>query len=335
MNKSRTIQKALITVPYQGWHWDKLAEAFAPAEIARVPHGDTERVLKEIEDADVAVLGGNISDEMLAKAKKLKWVHCDMAGVNDSAKPEIFDRGIFLTASAGRSTQVLAEHTFFLMLSMTYASRELEENQRNHVWKNIYVDRRGLYTKTVGVVGLGHTGCEVARIGKAFGMNVLGYSRRVPEHPEYFDGLFTEDRGETMETLLRESDFVVLAVRLSDETYHMIGDKEFSLMKPTAFLINMARGAVVDEKALVKALQDHTIAGCGSDVFEQEPLPSDSPLWDMPNMVITPHATPEGPDLTANSLEIICENIRRYREGEKLLYVLGKNDMYTANSRHA
>jgi phosphoglycerate dehydrogenase-like enzyme len=326
----RIIKKVFSTEPYTDWHWDKLVNAFGSGvEIVRAGHSDTQAVKEGIKDADVAVLAGDISREILASAQNLKWVHCDHAGVNNSAHPEIFERGIFLTSSAGRSAPVLAEHIFFLMLSLIYNSRGLEEQQRDHNWNNLYRDNRGLYTKTIGIIGIGHTGKALAVRAKAFGMTVLGYGRTPESTPEGMGKIWYADNGDTIDALLKDSDIVVLTVRLSDETYHLIDERAISLMKPTAFLMNMARGAVVDEDALYKALLNKTIAAAASDVFEIEPLPKESPLWDLPNFVITPHCTPEVPDLALNGLNIICENIKRYREGSPLLNCLTARDVYT------
>ncbi|MDR3193199.1 MAG: D-2-hydroxyacid dehydrogenase, partial [Treponema sp.] len=140
---------------------------------------------------------------------------------------------------------------------------------------------------------------------------------------------YSQENGDTIDELLKESDIVALAMSLSDNTRHMIDERAFSLMKPTAYLINMARGAVVDEQALYNALVNKTIAGCGSDVFEKEPLPSESPLWDLPNIYITPHNTPAVQDKVAASMRYILENIRHYKAGESLVNVLDKKDLYT------
>jgi phosphoglycerate dehydrogenase-like enzyme len=333
MTEVRRIKKVFTTEPYTDWHWDKLAKALEPAEIVRANHGDSAAVKEGIKDADVAILAGDISAEVLAAAKELKWVHCDHAGANNSAHPEIFDRGILLSASAGRSAPVLAEHIFFLMLSLIYDSRALEQQQRDHNWNNLYRDRRGLYTKTLGIVGLGHTGRALAHRARAFGMKVLGYDRNALETPEGVDRMYLAGRGETLDDLLKESDIVALTVRLSDETFHLIDSRAFGLMKKTAYLVNMSRGAVVDEQALYRALADKTIAMAASDVFETEPLQKDSPLWDLPNFVITPHCTPEVPDLVDSGLNIICDNIRLYREGKDLRNQLDKRDVYTRGGK--
>ncbi len=326
----RKISTVLTTVAYDGWHWDKLADALAPAEIIKVDKNDVEGISRALQKADVAILGSDLNDQILNEGKNLKWIHCDHAGLNFSARPEIFERGIMLSGSAGRSGPVLAEHTFFLALSLIYKIHEVSAQQKNHIWGGrMYVESRGMYSKTMGIIGMGFTGKEVAKRAKVFGMNVLGYDRSCDTLPEGVDEIFCADKGESVDELLKRSDIVVLSVRLSDETYHMIDEHAFKIMKPTALLINMARGSIVDEEALAKALASGEIAGAGCDTFEYEPLSGDSPLWDLENMVITPHCTPEMPDLVAQSLEIICDNINRYREGRPLRNQLADRDVYT------
>jgi phosphoglycerate dehydrogenase-like enzyme len=143
------------------------------------------------------------------------------------------------------------------------------------------------------------------------------------------DKAYFADKGQGVEELLKESDVVVLAIRLSDATFHLINERTLKLMKSGALLVNLARGSVVDEAALYRALKDKTIAGAASDVFETEPLQKESPLWDLPNFVITPHCTPEVPDLALSGLNIICDNIRLYREGNTLRNLLDIRDVYT------
>jgi phosphoglycerate dehydrogenase-like enzyme len=323
------INKVLVTIDYEGTHWKPIEDALAPAEIIRVAYQDEKGILDAIADVDVAILNGDLSEEMLHVGKNLKWVHCNHAGINNSARPEIFERGILLTSSAGRSGPVLAEHTFYLLLSLIYRSRLVEDMQKRHEWKTIYDDYRGLYGKTIGIIGLGYTGKEIALRAKAFGMRVLAYDRAFLQEPIHVDKTFDASKGDLYEDLLKESDVVALSVRLSDETYHMINEETLKLMKDTALLINMSRGAVVDEKALAKALENGTIAGAGSDVFETEPLQKESPLWDIHNMVITPHCTPEMPDMPGNCVEIITENIQRFRAEEILINQAAINDIYT------
>ena len=219
----REIKTVLTTVAYDGWHWDKLADALYPAKIIRAEKGDKALISEALKEADAAILGSDLDDQILEEGKKLKWIHCDHAGLNFSARPEIFERGIMLTGSAGRSGPVLAEHTFFLALSLIYKIHELSAQQKAHIWGGrMYVESRGLYSKTMGIIGMGFTGKEVAKRAKVFGMKVLGYDRDYKELPEGVDEMFCADRGETIEQLLRRSDVAVLSVRLSDETYHMV-----------------------------------------------------------------------------------------------------------------
>jgi phosphoglycerate dehydrogenase-like enzyme len=322
------IEVVLATVPYQGAHLERLRGAFEPARFVHVRRDDAAAIGAALEVADVAVLAGDL-DERFLRAPRLRWIHCDHAGLNRSARPEVFERGLLVTSSAGRSSPVLAEHALLFMLALAYNFPAFLDAQRAHRWGIPGQDAlRGLFGRTVGIVGLGHTGTELAARAKALGMRVVAYRRRTTA-PAGVDRLYSADAGDTLDPLLRESDFIVLAVPLSDATHHLIGARELGLMKPAAFLINMARGAVVDEDALVAALRAGRIAGAGLDTFAREPLPPDSPLWDAPNTLITPHVTPQVPDRTGRSLDIICENVRRYRAGEPLLNQLQPEDVYT------
>ncbi|MDQ3701644.1 MAG: D-2-hydroxyacid dehydrogenase [Chloroflexota bacterium] len=323
------VEYVLATVSYQGEHLEKLRGACAPADVVVLRRDDAGGIATALERADVAVLAGDL-DERHLRAPRLKWVHCDHAGLNKSARPEVFERGLLVTSSAGRSAPALAEHALFFMLALAYNFTAFLEAQRGHRWGIVGQDSlHGLYGRTVGIVGLGNTGSELAVRAQACGMRVLGYRRSVGAAPAGVDRLYSAARGETLESLLRESDFVVLAVPLSDATHHLIGERELGQMKPGAFLVNMARGAVVDEVALLAALRDGRLAGAGLDTFSQEPLPAESPLWDAPNVLITPHVTPQVPDRTGRSLDIIVENVRRYRAGDPLLNQLRPEDVYT------
>ncbi|HEY4201971.1 MAG TPA: D-2-hydroxyacid dehydrogenase [Devosiaceae bacterium] len=329
---ARQIGSVLATVTYGGRHLEQLQQMFAPAPVIQVAPNDTAAIARILPTVDVAVLKADLTPQFVA-AQNLKWVHCDHSGVNKSARLEVLARrDLIVTGSAGRAAPALAQQTFFFALALTYDVEALVDARRRHQWRQIpgFADRRGLYGKTLGVIGLGYTGKEIAALGKAMGMSVLGYGRGpdqagIPTLDRFYDAA----RGERVDALLAESDVVALAIRLTDETYRMIGARELSLMKPTAYLINMARGHVVDEAALVAALHAGTIAGAGLDVFEEEPLPPDAPIWDAPNTIISHHQTAEMPDLVARSLDIIGENVRRYRAGEDLLNRIKPQDVYT------
>jgi hypothetical protein len=216
------------------------------------------------------------------------------------------------------------------MLALAYQYPRFLDAQRAHQFgvpgQN---ELRGLYGRTVGIVGLGHTGSELAVRLKAMGMNVFGYRRSAGSPPAGIDRLYCAENGDTLDELLADSDFIVLAVPLNNATHNLIGRRELSLMKRSAYIINMARGAVIDEEALTEALYAGQIGGAGLDTFTKEPLPADSALWDAPNTLITPHATPQVPDRTGRSIDIIRENIRCYRAGEPLLNQLRPSDIYT------
>lgn len=322
------IRTVLVTATYEGAHWQRLEEALAPAHIIRVDGRNEVALEAGIARADVAIVRGDLDSRYLSR-ERLRWVHCDHAGIEKSARPEVFESGLLVTGSAGRSAPALAEHAMLFMLALCYHLPRFLDAQRKHTWGIKGQDElRGLIGKTVGILGLGNTGQELAIRCKAFGMEVLAWRRRAQTHA-VVDHLYAADNGDGIDALLGRSDFVVLALPLSDQTWHLLGEREFACMKNSAFVVNMARGNVIDEPALLKALQDGEIAGAGLDTFGEEPLPSSSPLWDAPNVLITPHVTPQVPDRTGAALDILCENIRRYRADETLVNLLRPEDVYT------
>lgn len=323
------IRKVLTTVSYSGLHWDRLVDALGDAQVIRVSPQDGQAVAAALETVDVAILGSDI-DERYLDAPNLAWVHCDHAGLNASARPEVFARGLRVTSSAGRSSPALAEHALFFMLALAYNIPAFLGAQKAHVWGVPGMEKlRGLFGRTVGILGLGNNGRELALRCAACGMRVLGYDRCVDPVPEGVDVMYGAGDPGALESILRESDFVVLCLTLNDDTWHLIGERELALMGPGSFLVNIARGPLVDEKALLAALRSGAIAGAGLDTFDQEPLPPENPLWDAPNVILTPHVTPQVPDRTGRSLDIICDNIRRWRTGEPLRNLLGREDMYS------
>jgi phosphoglycerate dehydrogenase-like enzyme len=322
-------EKIITTLRYQGAHWDGLVKALGGAEVLRFDSPDAPGFADALGSATIAILAKDPTPEILA-ARNLRWIHVDHAGLNRAAKPEAFREGLIVTGSSGRSAPVLAEHALFFCLALAYHYPNFLDAQRAHQWGVPgQDDLRGLYGRTMGIVGLGNTGKELAVRAKVFGMNVLGYRRRATEAPAGVDKVFSADAGEGLDALLEASDFVVLALGLSDKTHHLIGERELGLIGPQGYLINMARGPVVDEAALVRALHEGTIAGAGLDTFEIEPLPRDAAIWDAPNALITPHVTPAVPDRTGRSLEIIVENIRRFAAGEPMLNRLMSEDLYS------
>ena len=326
------IQSVLCALDFRQELLNKIDRAFAPAAVHHVSIRDDEAIRRVIHDVDVAVLPDDLDDRILA-GERLRWVHCCHAGLTKSARPEVFARGIILTGAAGRSAPSLAEHAFFFMLALTYDAWRLHEAQKACEWGSFvrqYAATRGLNGQTIGIVGLGNTGRAVARRAKAFDMRVLAYSRSVREMlPADVDVYYAADAGDTILPLLKACDYLVLCCHLSDETYRLIGRDELAAMKRTAFLINMARGAVVDQTALYEALRDHVIAGAAADVFEKEPLPPEDPLWGLDNMLITPHATPRVADFQGNSVKALLENIEHYKRDEPMVNRFTVRDVYT------
>lgn len=323
------IKKVLVTAYIGEENKEKLRRALAPAEVTFRMFTDKEGIAEAARDVDVAILNGDLDDSILASSA-LRWVHCCRAGVEKSARPEVFERGIILTSSSGRSAPALAEHALMFMLSLTYDVPMLLAAQAERKWavSREYFMKTGLYRKTIGVIGLGKTGREVARLAKAFDMRVLGWKRSATP-VENVDRVYASAEGESVDELLRESDYVVLCVELNDDTWHLMGRERLALMKKSAFLINMGRGGLVDEAALADALRDGVIAGAGLDTFEVEPLPADSPLWGMRNVMITPHITPQLPDREERMLSYVFENIRAYRGDGKFVNRVTERNMLT------
>ena len=330
MRAGNMIERVLCTLPFSSEFVDQVKAAVSPAEFIHCAPDDAEAIGQALEDADVAIISGDLDDRFIT-APNLKWVHCNHSGLTKSARPEVFSRGIKVTGAAGRSAAALAQHGFYFALALTFDSRALFANQSAHIWRGIpnYGDRLGLAGKTLGIVGLGHTGREMALLGQAFHMKVVAYTRSIQPAQPNVDVLLCAEQGDTLDMLIDQADVIMLATQLTDETYHMFSEREFKRMRDSAFIINMARGPVIDEVALIKALESGEIAGAGLDVFTKEPLPADAPIWDAPNVIITPHMTPALPDRTQRSIDMIVENIGRYRAGQPLLNALTEKDVFT------
>jgi len=277
---------------------------------------------------EVAIRGHDIDASILA-GKGMKWIHCTHAGVEKSATSDVFDRGIIVTSSAGRNASGLAEHAIMFILALTYDINHIRDTQKDHKFGlgQRYARRTGLSGKTVGIIGCGHNGTEIAKRLKAFEVRVIGYDRHVRED-ENFEKII-EANGENLKYLAAESDFLILTVSLNDATFHMINADILATMKPSAYLINIARGGLVDEKALIEALSNHVIAGAGLDTFEVEPIPEDSPLWDMPEVICTPHTTPSVYNMEDKQWEYVYTNVKAYLEDGAFVNRLNPEDMYT------
>lgn len=253
--------------------------------------------------------------EAVATAPKLKWVHSLMVGVESFLYPEFAARGIILTNPRGAADNCVSEHAIALMLAWTRSIDKFVLMQRARKWERLPVNH--LAGRTLGIIGLGSIGREIARKAKlAFRMKVAATKKRVTAE-EYVDEILPADR---LDDLLRVSDYIVVAAAMTGETDGLLDEREFRLMKPNAFVVNIARGQIVREAALAKALREKWIAGAGIDVFETEPLPADSELWRLDNIIITPHlAGLSSQNLADLRIGVFTENLKRYIRGEQLL----------------
>ncbi|MCY4425613.1 MAG: D-2-hydroxyacid dehydrogenase [Halieaceae bacterium] len=317
-------------LPFEADHWRRLEEAIAPDRMLVVDPKDNDAVSSALEGAEAAILAGDLDERFIA-APALKWVHCNHAGLTRSAKPEVFERGLIITGSAGRSGAALAEHVMMFCLLLCSRYPDFYEAQKRHEWRRApgMADLRALYGRTIGILGMGHTGEELAKRAKAFEMTVLGYRRRDLPAPEGVDRMYCSDLGEGIDDILQQADILALVLNLSDATYHLIGQEQIARMKSSAIIVNLSRGGVVDQNALITALDEGRLAGAGLDVTDPEPLPAGHPLWDTANVLLTPHFTPTLPDKTVRSLDTIIENIRRYQDGREMLNRLREEDLWS------
>lgn len=324
------IKKVVSTVWYDKDNYHELRNVFPESEFVYVNFYDKAKLVEEVKDADVAILLGDVPNAILGE-NSLKWVACDHAGLNGSARPEVFEKGFFVTGAAGRSAPVLAEHCIYFMLQSCYHTKELLAAQERGQWgvegSNTW---KGLYGRNVGIIGMGNNGKMLAERLNAMGMHIYGFDKFPIKGFDYLAAKYCGNAGDTIDPILEKCDFIVLTLALTDETYHMFGADAFKKMKSEAVLVNMARGGIVDTAALTAALQNGEIAGAGLDVIEEDPLPSDHPLWRMPNVYITPHTTPQVPNRSGRTIEIIRENKRRFEAGERMINLLTEADKMTS-----
>ncbi|MGC9348206.1 MAG: D-2-hydroxyacid dehydrogenase [Anaerolineae bacterium] len=253
----------------------------------------------------------------------LRWVHTVSAGIDHAlaALPHASD--VLITNASGIFDVPIAEMVLAYMLVAVKRIPELLDQQRAHTWHLLRL--RELAGLTVGIVGLGHIGREVALRCKAMGMEVLGVRKHPDRGAEFADKAYGPDE---LDVMIERSHFVVLALPVTPETRGLIGAAELRRMRPDAWLINVARGAILDQDALISALASGRIAGAALDVFEEEPLPEDSPLWDLDNVIITPHNAWSTPYLKQREAELFLDNLERYQAGEALRNVIDPSRGY-------
>jgi phosphoglycerate dehydrogenase-like enzyme len=265
-----------------------------------------------------------VPDNWHEQAPNLRWLQYPGAGVDALVPTGLLDAdsGVIVTTASGIHAITISEYVFGSMLMFNWNWPEMVRLQSSHVWAHsaswYHLGGRELEGQTLGVIGLGNIGRRVAALGRAFGMRIFGmrYSARPGEEDRDVDQLFAPEQ---LHEMLPQCDYIVLAVPLTPKTEGLIGEPELRIMKPDAYLVNIARGRVIDEAALICALQEHWIAGAGLDVTDQEPLPPDSPLYTMQNVILTPHISGVSIHYDQRLTGLFADNLRRYHSGKPLL----------------
>ncbi|UCH42336.1 MAG: D-2-hydroxyacid dehydrogenase [Dehalococcoidales bacterium] len=271
------------------------------------------------------IYGVYLPRNVISRAGRLRWVQIISAGVEHIMSPEMIQSPVVVTNIRGMSATPIAEFVISAALMLVKRAPLCFQLQQSKQWQVFTV--AGLHSKTIGIVGLGSIGREVARLARAFGMRVIATRRTVSESRKTRNVDIMLPNNQLLE-LLSESDFVALTLPLTPETDKLIGEKELRAMKPNAYLINISRGNVVDEEALIRALEEQWIAGAGLDVFATEPLPGDSKLWGLPNVILSPHIAGSTENEIEMATALFAENLRRYLNGDRLFNVVDKKKGY-------
>lgn len=303
------------------------AYRIAPELQARLPgtavfqEYSADAMAPRVPELDVLVISGAWRDDLLGRADNLKWVQAIGVGYNQFPLAELQRRGIRLTNAVGVNASAVSEHAIALILALSRRLPEARDNQRRKHWRAMISDpatrEDELAGKTLGVVGLGAIGNRLATLGKAFGMRVVGTKGNPDDYQGDADTVLPSDRlGEVLDS----ADYVALCCPLKPETTNLIGAAELDRMKSSAYLVNVSRGQVVVEADLIVALRQGDIAGAALDLTVDEPLRPESLLWELPNVLITPHTGGETSRYEERLVDIIVENIRRWERGEPFIH---------------
>jgi phosphoglycerate dehydrogenase-like enzyme len=346
----------LIAGPGRGPNGVPLAVAVSPILSARIRAQDLQRIQAAapgsrivnlsvegladgpVDDVEVLLRGWLVAeafDRLLVRAPHLTWVHSATSGVERALTPAALARDVLVTNARGVFSRPIAEHVLLMILAVSRHLPELLELQRERTWQPL--EGRELRELTIGIVGYGSLGRSVASLASAFGSRVIAMRRRpdtgearptmdpgadagdvFPFEPR-LDRLVGPDR---LHELLAESDVVVLAAPLTAETEGMIDEAAVAAMKRDAWLINVARGRLIDDTALIRALRENRIGGAALDTFRDEPLPQGSPYWELPNVILTPHTAWSSARVLDRSIDLFCDNLVRFSRGEPLRNVV-------------
>jgi phosphoglycerate dehydrogenase-like enzyme len=320
---------------------DKLRAVSPRLMVKQCDCRSAEKVEQALEE-DIEVLYAAYLPLDLSRALRLKWVQMHVAGIDDLLDHPIMKSDILLTTASGIHATTVAEYVFASILAFNRRVPQMLYYQSRREWPkgrwHLFA-RSELRDSTLGIVGYGSIGREVGRIARCFGMRVVATKRSVSQMRDV--GYVAPDTGdrkgasldeafppERLSEMLSLCDYVVVAVPLTPETRKLIGEAELRAMKPSAYLVNISRGGTVDEVALLRALQEGWIAGAGLDVFEEEPLPSDSPLYGLENIILSPHVAGFTLRYDERASDLFAENLRRYLAGEPLLNLVDKAKGY-------
>ena len=310
------------------WFGPRLEDEFPQLQV--VQRNSYDGIEEHLKNSEV-IFTISLRPEQITVAKNLRWIHAPTAAVHQFMFPELINSDVVLTNSTEVHGPVVAEHVMALILALAKKIPQAALFQQKRVWSQEAMWRDGSRLRevadaTLGLIGLGSIGRRVARMAQAMGMRVIGVREHVDKgKPEGVEEVFPPSK---LDQVLRQSDYVVLAAPLIGATERLINAERLAIMKATAFLINVGRGPLVDEAALIDVLRSRRIAGAALDVFDKEPLPLDSPLWDLDSLLITPHTAGLTDKLWHRHYELFSENLRRYLAGQPLRFVVDKQKGY-------
>ena len=273
-------------------------------------------------DADIVLCLSRIDAKEM---ENLKWVHFLSAGIDRYLTEELANSPILVTNSSGVHAIPVAEHVIGMIIALERKLHKAIINQTKRKWnREEFHDVKEMYGKTIGIVGLGRIGARIAQIAKSLGLKVIATKKGFAKY-EFVDILYPP---EELDKLLKESDYVVICLPSTNETKHLFGEEKFRKMKKSAYLINISRGDIVDENALIHALKNNIIAGACLDVFENEPLQESSELYNLENVIITPHTAGWTPEYMNRAVKIFCENLKAFLKKEKMSTLVDKRRGY-------
>lgn len=300
-------------------HLEEIRAVDKNIKVIAVSSQNTKEVQKQFADAEV-VAGVPGVFPSIKNAEKIKWIHSFSAGVEKVLTDEVTKSNVIVTNSSGIHAIPIAEHVIGFMLIFTRRFYDTFKKQQQKIWqRNQNITE--LKDKTVLIMGLGNIGTEIARLAGCFGMKVTGVKQSIKSKTSFVTKVHSINQ---LEKILPTSDFVVLSLPLTQKTYHLFDMKKFKRMKNTGVILNIGRGSVIHEKDLIKALSQKIIGGAALDVTEEEPLPTRSPLWNMENVIITPHHSGWSEKYMDRAIGIFCLNLKAILKGKRLPNLVDK-----------